>query len=223
MMKMPTVSKENYLKSIYSLNLTNGESVTTSQVAQKLEITNAATSEMARKLAKQGYLNYEKYKGVELTEKGKKVALQIIRRHRLWEVFLIKVLGLSWSEVHDEAEKLEHNTSEVLINKIDEHLDFPEFDPHGHPIPNKHGDIPKLPKLVNLLEAEVGKKYKIYRVADESSELIEYLTKLDLTLYKEIKIADRLSFDNSIIVEINGSNHSLSEKVAEKVSVSFIK
>lgn len=220
---MPTISKENYLKSIYSLNLTNETNVTTSQVAQKLEITNAATSEMARKLAKQGYLNYEKYKGVELTAKGKKVALQIIRRHRLWEVFLIKVLGLSWSEVHEEAERLEHNTSEVLINKIDEHLDFPEFDPHGHPIPNKNGDIPKLPKLVNLVDAEIGKRYKVYRVVDESSELIEYLTKLDLTLYKEIKIADRLSFDNSIIIEVNGSNHSLSEKVAEKVSVSLLK
>ena len=161
MVKMPTISKENYLKSIYSLNSTHGENVSTSQVAQKLEITNAATSEMARKLAKLGYLNYEKYKGVELTEKGRKVALQIIRRHRLWEVFLINVLGMSWSEVHDEAEKLEHNTSETLINKIDEHLDFPEFDPHGHPIPNKFGEFPKLPKLVNLINAEVGKKYKI--------------------------------------------------------------
>lgn len=220
---MPTISKENYLKSIYSLNLTNEESVTTSQVAQKLEITNAATSEMARKLSEQGYLTYEKYKGVELTDKGKKVALQIIRRHRLWESFLMKVLGMSWSEVHDEAERLEHNTSEALINKIDEHLDFPEFDPHGHPIPNKNGEIPKIPKLVSLVNAEVGKKYKIFRVADESSELIQYLTKLDLILYKEIKIIEKLSFDNSIIVQVNGSNHSLSEKVAEKVSVTFIK
>jgi len=220
---MPTISKENYLKSIYSLNLTNSENVTTSQVAQKLEITNAATSEMARKLSEQGYLTYEKYKGVELTDKGKKIALQIIRRHRLWESFLMKVLGMSWSEVHDEAERLEHNTSDSLINKIDEHLDFPEFDPHGHPIPNKNGEIPKIPKLVSLVNAEVGKKYKIFRVADESSELIQYLTKLDLILYKEIKIIEKLSFDNSIIVQVNGSNHSLSEKVAEKVSVTFIK
>lgn len=209
---MPTISKENYLKSIYSLNLTTEENVTTSQVAQKLEITNAATSEMARKLSEQGYLTYEKYKGVELTDKGKKVALQIIRRHRLWESFLMKVLGMSWSEVHDEAERLEHNTSESLINKIDEHLEFPEFDPHGHPIPNKNGEIPKIPKLVSLVNAEVGKKYKIFRVADESSELIQYLTKLDLILYKEIKIIEKLSFDNSIIVQVNGSNHSLSEK-----------
>ena len=220
---MPTISKENYLKSIYSLNLTNEENVTTSQVAQKLEITNAATSEMARKLSEQGYLTYEKYKGVELTDKGKKVALQIIRRHRLWESFLMKVLGMSWSEVHDEAERLEHNTSEALINKIDEHLDFPEFDPHGHPIPNKNGEIPRVPKLVSLVNAEVGKKYKIFRVADDNKELIVYLTKLDLILYKEIKIVEKLSFDNSIIVQVNGSNHSLSEKVAEKVSVTFIK
>ncbi|MBU2493803.1 MAG: metal-dependent transcriptional regulator [Bacteroidetes bacterium] len=220
---MPTISKENYLKSIYSLNLTYGESVSTSQVAMKLEITNAATSEMARKLAKQGYLHYEKYKGVELTEKGRKIALQIIRRHRLWEVFLIKVLGLSWSEVHDEAEKLEHNTSEELINKIDKHLNYPEFDPHGHPIPNEKGEIPQMPVLVSLLEATVGKNYKIFRVADESSELIEYLTKLNLFLYQDIKIIEKLSFDNSIIVQVNGTNHSLSEKVAEKVSVSILK
>lgn len=220
---MPTISKENYLKSIYSLNLTNCENVTTSQVAQKLEITNAATSEMARKLSEQGFLTYEKYKGVELTDKGKKVALQIIRRHRLWESFLMKVLGMSWSEVHDEAERLEHNTSESLINKIDEHLDFPEFDPHGHPIPNKNGEIPKIPKLVSLANAEVGKKYKIFRVADDNKELIVYLTKLDLILYKEIKIIEKLSFDNSIIVQVNGNNHSLSEKVAEKISVTVLK
>ena len=220
---MPTISKENYLKSIYSLKLINSEGVSTSQVAQKLEITNAATSEMAKKLSTQGYLHYEKYKGVELTEKGNRVALQIIRRHRLWEVFLIKVLGMSWSEVHDEAERLEHITSDSLINKIDEHLDFPEFDPHGHPIPNQFGEIPDMPELINLLDAEVGKKYIIFRVADERNELIEYLTKINLILYKEISIAEKFSFDNSIIVNVNGNKHSLSEKVAEKILVSILK
>ena len=216
---MPTISKENYLKAIYALSMENGNNVSTARIAQRLEITNAATSEMARKLAKKEYLTYQRYKGVELTQKGKKIALQIIRRHRLWEVFLINELGLDWGEVHDEAERLEHNTSDFLIDKIEEHLGFPEFDPHGHPIPNKKGNIPEMPNLDQLSNCEVNKKYQMFRVDDEDNKMIEYLSKLGLVLYKKFKVVEILPFDNSVVIEMDGKEFSVSEKVAEKVSV----
>jgi DtxR family Mn-dependent transcriptional regulator len=154
---------------------------------------------------------------MELTSKGEKLALKVIRRHRLWELFLIQVLGLSWSEVHDEAENLEHSTSDFLIDKIDEFLGYPKFDPHGDPIPQKNGTIPKTPEVIELRKAEVGKKYKIGRVNDSSSDLINYLTKIGIKLAKEIEIVEKLSFDNSVIVKIDTKNHSLSEIVASNV------
>jgi DtxR family Mn-dependent transcriptional regulator len=140
---MITISKEDYLKEIYKIAIDNDSNVSTANLAEKLSVTNAATSDMAKKLAKAGYIIYEKYKGIRLTTRGKKEALKIIRRHRLWESFLIETLGLNWGEVHEEAEKLEHQTSDFLIDKIDEYLDYPQFDPHGEPIPTKLGRIPE--------------------------------------------------------------------------------
>lgn len=214
---MPTISKENYLKAVYSRKTESGGGATTSELAEKLEISNAAISDMAKKLSEQGLITYAKYKGMELTSKGEKLALKVIRRHRLWELFLIQVLGLSWSEVHDEAENLEHSTSDFLIDKIDEYLGYPKFDPHGDPIPQKNGTIPKTPEVIELKNAEVGVKYKIGRVNDSSSELINYLTKIGIKLAKEIEIVEKLSFDNSVIVKIDSKNHSLSEVVASNV------
>lgn len=134
---MSTISKENYLKVIFNQNELVNDFVTTSQMAQELDVSNAAISDMAKKLSSEGLITYEKYKGMELTSKGEKMALKVIRRHRLWELFLMKILGLNWSEIHDEAENLEHHSSDFLIDKIDEYLGYPEFDPHGHPIPKK--------------------------------------------------------------------------------------
>lgn len=214
---MPTISKENYLKAVYSRISESGSGATTSVLAEKLEISNAAISDMARKLSDQGLVTYAKYKGMELTSKGEKVALEVIRRHRLWELFLIQVLGLSWSEVHDEAENLEHHTSNFLIDKIDEFLGKPKFDPHGDPIPQKNGSIPKAPEVIELGKAEIGRKYKVGRVSDKNNELISYLTKIGIELAKEIEIVDKLGFDNSVIVKIDSNHHSLSELVAANV------
>ena len=165
---------------------------------------------------------YAKYKGVGLTDEGEKEALNVIRRHRLWELFLMKVLGLAWSEVHDEAERLEHHTSEFLIDQIDEYLGFPSYDPHGDPIPRKNGELPVLPKLITLQEAEVGKRYKLIRVDDKNNELIIYITKLGLVLYKEFEVVDRFSFDNSIIIKLEGNNFSISEKLSNNLFVTAL-
>jgi len=216
---MPTISKENYLKTIYQRAQTNNEPVTTSYVASKLEVSNAATSEMAKKLSDDGLISHEKYKGIELTDNGREIALQIIRRHRLWELFLIKVLGLSWGEVHDEAEMLEHSTSELLINTIDDYLGNPKFDPHGSPIPDRFGNLPVTPAIIALTKCRTGKKYRIAKINDKSSELMNYFSRLGLELEKEIAIEDRLEFDNSITLSIDNRIHSLSEKICENVYV----
>ncbi|MGD8777994.1 MAG: metal-dependent transcriptional regulator [Ignavibacteria bacterium] len=219
---MPSISKEDYLKSVYKFQNEHGNTVSTADIAADLDVSNAATSDMAKKLAAKGFITYAPYKGLKLTAKGEKVALNILRRHRLWELFLIKVLDLSWSEVHKEAENLEHNTSEFLIDKIDELLEFPEFDPHGSPIPKKNGDLPKSPEMIPLSKAISGKEYRISKVHDKDEDLIKYLTKLSLTLNKKIKVVEKLNFDNSLIIESGGMNITVSEKLSENVFVTKI-
>ncbi|MCP3928968.1 MAG: metal-dependent transcriptional regulator [Bacteroidetes bacterium] len=218
---MLTISKENYLKTIYHKKRLDGKPVSASSIAEELNISNAAISEMAKKLSSEGLLDYTKYKGMVLTNKGEQQALKVVRKHRLWELFLIDVLGLSWSEVHDEAEKLEHQTSEYLIDKIDEYLNFPEFDPHGDPIPNKNGKLPEVPERLLLHLCEVGKTYLISRVDDRNSQLVNYLSRIGLNLNKEIHILEKMEFDNSIKVSVESDEILLTEKVVNSISVSL--
>lgn len=216
---MISISKEDYLKEIYKISGGNNRRVSTAHLAEKLEVSNAATSEMAKKLDDQGFIYYEKYKGLKLTNKGEKLALKMLRRHRLWETFLIKTLGFSWSEVHQEAEVLEHQTSDLLIDKIDRHLGYPEFDPHGDPIPKQNGEMPVSPDLISLAEAKVGKVYSVSRVDHQSKEIMEYFTSLGIELNTQIEIINRLDFDNSIFILFNNTKHSFSSGVADKLFV----
>jgi DtxR family Mn-dependent transcriptional regulator len=217
---MPTISKENYLKTIYLLSAElDGKPVTTNKLAEELNVSSAAISEMVKKLSYTGMVNYEKYKGIKTTPKGAKTALNVIRRHRLWELFLIDVLNLSWHEVHSEAELLEHYTSEYLINQIDEYLNFPTVDPHGQPIPDKHGIMRDEPMDFLMSECEIGKVYRISRVNDGNNELIKYLSKLEIKLNMLIKIEEKLSFDGSVIISADGNSHSLSEKLISNIYV----
>lgn len=220
---MSTVSKENYLKAVFSHSFEDGRNANTSALAEKLEVSNAAISEMAKKLSDEGLLTYAKYKGVGLTGKGEKLALQVIRRHRLWELFLMEVLGLTWSEVHDEAENLEHSTSDFLIDKIDQFLGNPKFDPHGDPIPQKDGSIPKIPKYEALESAKIGERYLVARVNDSNNDLMNYISKIGIKLNKELTVVDKLNFDNSVIINIDGSNHSLSQFVAKNLFVTKVR
>jgi DtxR family Mn-dependent transcriptional regulator len=216
---MSTVSKENYLKVIYNHIYSLGENASTVKLAQELSVSNAAISDMAKKLSQEGLISYKKYKGMELTDEGEKIALNVIRRHRLWELFLIKVLDLPWSQVHDQAEKLEHHTSDFLIDKIDEYLEYPEFDPHGHPIPRKNGSFPKSPKLMILADAEVGNEYEIIQVDDRDNKLIDYLSKVGLVLNTKLEVISKLEFDKSLTIKFGSQILSISQKISESIFV----
>lgn len=219
---MATISKENYLKAIYGLTAKNRNLVSFSDLAKELCISNAAISEMASRLADQGFVEYKKYRGVKLLPKGKKIAVNVIRKHRIWELFLIKTLNISWDEVHQEAEYLEHFTSDFLIDKIDEHLNFPEADPHGAPIPNKNGDYRGETENMPMERCEMGKSYRIARVNDKNPELMRYLSQIKISLNKKVKISNKIKFDSSIIIQVDEQKHSLSEKAVKNIYVSEI-
>ena len=216
---MANISKEDYVKEIYHLSCESNELVSTAYLADKLAVSNAASTDMVKRLDSQGLLNYERYKGVELTDQGEILALKMVRRHRLWETFLINTLGLSWSEVHEEAEVLEHQTSDFLVDKIDEFLGYPKFDPHGDPIPSKDGTLPEMPNLISLSDAVIGDVYKVKRVDHSNKELMEYLTSVGIELEKEINVINILGFDNSIIIKIDETQHSFSSQVASRLYV----
>jgi DtxR family Mn-dependent transcriptional regulator len=219
---MATISKENYLKAIYNLAGQNGDSISTSLLAKELNISNSAISEMASRLSDQGFIDYKKYKGIKILSKGKKIAKNVLRKHRLWELFLIDTLNMNWGEVHDEAEKLEHSTSENLIDRIDEYLNYPSTDPHGAPIPDKSGDYRLNVDDFSMANCEVGESYSISRVNDKRKDLISYLSKINLTLNKRVKVLDRLEFDGSLIIEIDNVSHTLSEKVIDNIFIKKI-
>ena len=214
---MLTISKENYLKAIYKHREGENLPVPASYIADELQVSNAAISKMAKTLSGEGLLDYQKHKGVRLTDEGEKFALKVIRRHRLWELFLINVLGLTWGEVHDEAERLEHSTSEFLIDKMDEFLGYPKFDPHGSPIPDKDGKLPDLPAVIKMSDCQEGRTYRVARVQDGDSQLMKYLTRIGINLNTEIRILEKFSFDHSIDIEMKGHNYLLSEKVVESI------
>ena len=220
---MATISKENYLKTIFLQNSNNGKMITSAELAKELNVSKAAISEMANKLSKQGFIEYKKFKGIKLLSKGKKIAVDVIRKHRLWELFLMKTLNLSWDEVHAEAEKLEHYTTENLIDKIDEQLNFPIYDPHGEPIPNKNGEFRAVKNDFSMKECAINKKYKVVRVNDRSDDLMKYLSKINFALNIEIKISEKIDFDGSLLVKYNNSKIMLSEKIIENVFVREVK
>ncbi len=214
---MITISKENYLKSIYTLAKGNGNFVSLTELSKELNVTKSAVTEMSKKLYEQGCVKYVRYKGIKILPKGKKIALKVIRKHRLWELFLVETLNLSWDKVHLEAEKLEHFTSDFLIDTIDEYLKYPKLDPHGEPIPCKDGSYRYKINDIPMSECILGKTYKVTRVNDREEELVRYLSKIDIQLNREIKIIEKLKFDNSVIIEVNGVKHSLSSKLVDNI------
>ncbi|NOX17587.1 MAG: metal-dependent transcriptional regulator [Chlorobi bacterium] len=220
---MKSISQEDYIKRIYKMQSGNKSSVASGSLAIELGVSKAAVTDMTRKLAKEGLINYQSYKGSFLTRKGERKALDIIRRHRLWELFLVEALNLNWAEVHDEAENLEHYTSEFLINRIDKYLNFPEFDPHGDPIPDKNGKLPKTRKRIQLSKTKSGKDFVVCRVDDKNAGLVDYLGKVGIGIGVKLKIIERLEFDNSVMLKIKKKEIVLSEKIAEKVFVSELK
>ncbi len=215
---MPTISKEDYLKIILQQS-EGSDKVTTSEIAGALKVSSAAATDMIQKLHSLGYVNYQKYKGVRLTKSGRKLALDLLRRHRLWELFLMKSLGLNWDEVHREAELLEHQTSEKLIDKIDEYLNYPKFDPHGAPIPDKNGKLPKEKNLTRLYNALLNKVYYVAKVNDKDDELVRYFSEIGLTLGAKLKVTKTLKLDGSLFLTNKSGNFTLSKTIAQNIFV----
>jgi len=219
---MENISQEDYLTAIFR-NLDDVGEVKPNLLAEKLEISNAAVTDMLKKLSRDGFIDYKKYKSIKLTNDGESYAKNILRRHRIWEVFLYKTLGMSWDKIHDEAEKLEHSSSDELINLLEKFLDYPEVDPHGYPIPDKKGKIKNSKSVIAITELNKNESAKVVRVNDDVKNLLTYLTKIGINLGREIKIKDKLEFDGSILIKINGNDVNLSKKVASNIFVEKIK
>lgn len=213
-----TTSEENYIKVIYHLSLVSPKGVNTNAIAGMLETKASSVTDMLKKLSEKELVAYQKYQGVTLTEKGFLSAKMIVRKHRLWEVFLVEKLQFSWDEVHEIAEELEHIKSEALIDKLDAFLGFPDFDPHGDPIPNSKGEIVKIEKLL-LSEAELNKEYLCVGVKNSSVEFLQYLDKQKIALGSTINIASKEDFDASLQIHINGEELSISNKIAENLFI----
>ena len=208
---------ENYLKNIYKLSSNEGK-VTTSSLSEKLQISPASVSEMIKKLAEEGTLTHTPYKGVELTEEGKLLALRIIRKHRLWEMFLVKVLHFGWDEIDDEAERFEHIMSDKMEEKIDHVLGHPSIDPHGDPIPSKDGVI-TCSMSYPMIEAREGTTVRVLRVSDSNSELLQYVSSIGISLNKDIVIRQKMNFDNSFLVQIGEKEVNISSTIASNIFV----
>ncbi|WNM19747.1 metal-dependent transcriptional regulator [Flavobacterium capsici] len=213
-----TISEENYLKVIYHLSLVSPKGINTNAIAGMLETKASSVTDMMKKLSEKELVIYQKYQGVTLTPKGVASAKMIVRKHRLWEVFLVEKLGFPWDEVHEIAEELEHIKSESLVHKLDEFLGFPAFDPHGDPIPNEKGEIQKVTKLL-LSESELNKEYQCVGVKDSSSEFLQYLDKQNIALGSKLKVINKEQFDETLTIEINSKTLIISNKIARNLFV----
>lgn len=216
---MLSYTEENYLKTIYHLSQGGQQSVLTNEIAASLHTKAATVTDMIKKLAAKAVINYEKYYGVTITKKGKTLALSIVRKHRLWETFLVEKLNFQWDEVHDVAEQLEHIQSELLTEKLDAFLGHPTFDPHGHPIPDKNGKI-KQEKQILLKDAIVHKPFVVCAVRNGSSPFLQYLSKIGIQIGAVITVTERIEFDGSLEVSIQKKKPQLiSREAAENLLV----
>lgn len=216
---MTSLAEENYLKTIYKLHEKKGAMVNTSALAAALAINAASVTDFIKKMAAKKLISYQKSKGVSLTEKGRLIALQIIRRHRLWEVWLVNNLGFKWDEVHEIAEQLEHISSDELVRKLDKHLGFPKSDPHGDLIPDEKGQFAKSSNKP-LISCNKGSRLKFNGVTEHGNSFLQYLTKNNIRLGDEIMVETVEEFDNSFQVRINHKNRlHLSKEVVKNLLV----
>ena len=164
-------------------------------------------------------ISYKKYKGIRLTKVGEQYAMNMVRRHRIWKVFLHQVVGIPWDKVHSEAENLEHSSSDDLIDRLEEMLDFPEFDPHGDPIPDKNGNLPEQKKAKSLSVIQPGSKVKVLKVNDFDSSFLNHISRIGIGLNKEIEVIEVLKFDGSMLLAIDGKELNVSNKLAANIFV----
>jgi DtxR family Mn-dependent transcriptional regulator len=212
-------SEENYLKTIFHLQVGN-EAVTTNALAEKLQTRPASVTDMMKKLNAKKLLHYKPYYGFYLTTEGKKIALNVIRRHRLWEFFLAEKLKFSWNEVHEVAEELEHISSKQLIDKLDEFLNFPEFDPHGDPIPDSKGKMKSYSEVL-LTELPFNKLAEVCRVANQSGEMLELLQHKNIGIGTRLEVKKHFEFDHSLELKIKTTTLTISEQLAKNILVTY--
>jgi DtxR family Mn-dependent transcriptional regulator len=216
---MLSLTEENYLKAIYHLSQDGIRGVSTSEIADAMQTKAASVTDMIKRLSSKGLVSYEKYHGVEISRKGKTDALNVIRKHRLWETFLVNKLGFAWSDVHEVAEQLEHIQSPLLIEKLDVFLGHPSHDPHGHPIPDKHGKIVDV-KNRPLSLVEKGRQGKVCSVTDSSSSFLQFLDKVGIHLGSVLLVQEKETFDGSLEVMLDGKNKmSLSKEVSDNILI----
>ena len=214
---MNSTSVENFLKNVFTLKNDEGEKASTSNLSARLGISGPAITDMARKLALKGLISYQPYKELELTEKGKEIAITVIRRHRLWEMFLHQVLKMDLSEVHSDAERLEHQTSDSLLARIDDFLGNPKFDPHGDPIPTADGTIHKHKNMLKMNQLKEGDNAIIVRLIYADEEIERIYNHFDLQPDKPIKVKKIFALDQSMEIEIEGQNILLSPAIQQRI------
>ena len=214
-----TVTEENYLKAIFSAAHVAEGRVGNQLIAERLTINPASVTEMLRKLDEKKLIEYSRKEGAKLTKEGLKAAVKVIRKHRLWETFLVVHLNFKWDEVHEVAEQLEHIQSDKLIDELATFLNNPDFDPHGDPIPDKNGKMPIVKSKI-LSEAEIAKKLKVVKVGDNTASFLKYLDKQGIALADTIIVKEIQDFDKSILVELKGKKEVyLSAEAAKKIMV----
>jgi DtxR family Mn-dependent transcriptional regulator len=221
---MHTIShtEENYLKAIFKIVEKTGKPASTNAISKEMKTSAASVTDMLKRLADKALIHYQPYRGVKLTDNGAEISTLLIRKHRMWEVFLVDKLHFSWDEVHEIAEQLEHIKSPELIKRLDHFLGYPKFDPHGDPIPDADGNFTER-KQVLLSEMEVGVKGTVVGVQEHSPVFLQYLDQLKMGLGAQIEVLDRFEFDESVQVQLNGvKTIMLSSKVSQNVFVQRI-
>lgn len=215
---MTSHTEENYLKAIYKIAEKDKKPAGTNAIAHEMDTSPASVTDMLKRLAEKGLINYQKYKGVSLSSKGSKVATHLIRKHRLWESFLVEKLHFTWDKVHDIAEQMEHIKSEELVNRLDEFLGCPKFDPHGDPIPNAEGKFTlRVQILLSLLRK--NDRAKVIGVKEHDNDFLRYLNSKNIHLGSELQIWEKNDYDKSMTVEIEGRKVTLTEKVTKQIYV----
>ena len=213
-----THSEENYIKGIYHLSQGGKTAISTNALAGQMETKPSSVTDMIKRLSEKGMVHYKKYQGVHLTEKGTRQALKVIRKHRLWEVFLVEKLDFTWDEVHEVAEQLEHIDSEKLIDRLDDLLDYPDYDPHGDPIPDKDGRF-KIREKILLINMPIFGEGICVGVKDSSSSFLKFLDKHHIELGKPVKVLDKEPYDHSMEIEIGGQRLQISHQIASNLYI----
>ena len=212
-------TEENYLKAIFKIFENSQKAASTNAIAKEMQTSAASVTDMLKRLSEKKLIHYEKYKGVRLTEEGKLVATTLIRKHRLWEVFLVEKLHFSWDEVHDIAEELEHINSTLLIERLDDYLGYPKFDPHGDPIPDAEGKF-TYRKQILLSELAAQTEGIIIGVQEHSTPFLQYLDQLEISLGTHIEVVEKFQYDDSIKIKIDRKKEIiLTRKVVQNLFI----